>query len=177
MTWKRAERGRGRVGFVSVLTRCEDYITQANDTVIDKLIDSGAKLWYWQGDGFELALAYRTKDGRTKVVVGVPSPEGEPEEWCKCMIRKLRQEFDEAGVTDFYATQLEEYNSDHMQEFAEYIDRICPEVYSDEKSSTVRKIKFRRTPGETKMEGRGKDRPLPDRVKRIRDRRKNRRGR
>lgn len=179
MAWFRAEKGRNRQRFVNVLKRCEDYVDQTSDQVIDRLIASGAILWYWSGRGFELALAYRTKDDKTKIVIGVPSPEGEGEEWCKCMIKKLRREFDRNGIDDFYATQLPQYKSDHMQEFAEYIDRICWEVDEDEKSEKIRRIRFRRLSNrkneDNVFEGRGKDRELPERIKKTREKRRQRR--
>jgi len=125
--WTRAEEGRSRKRYLAVMQDCEDYAGYS-DEHITKLINSGAVMWYWEGMGFELALSYRIRDGKAKIVNGVPSRAGTGENWCKTMIAKIREEMDNLGIQKFYAKQLDRYKSDHMKEFAEYIDRVCWEV-------------------------------------------------
>jgi len=164
MTWLRAEKGINNIRFKAVLEECEDYIEHI-DELMPKLQREDHVMWYWSSRNFRLALCYKiTRDGtHARIVVGVPSPEGNPSDWCKTMIQKLRVELDTLGITEWSATQAPEYKSEHMADFADFIDRICHEVDGDIMKPDRRLLIFNRKEKnkqyDNKFEGRGKDRP------------------
>jgi len=174
--WSRAEIGQSRADFLQLLQNCKDYDHETDESMT-RLVESNCVLWYWSSKDLDLALAYRvSKDGKSaKVVVGVPSKRGKAEDCCKIMIEKGRVEMDLLGIKDFYATTLESYVEDFMEEFAEYIDRVCWEVKEIRFVNGVRRINFERSHDkkheDVLLSGKGKNRKVPDRIKEFRDKR------
>jgi len=168
--WQRAEEGQANSDFRQVLMECEDYAPHV-DKVMKNVCSDGCVMWYWSGQGFRLSLCYRVTGKDCFIMVGVPSPEGTPKQWCSAMISKLRKEMDELGIEHWRAKQQDEYVSEHMADFADGIDRYCHEVEGDEVRNGNRELVFRRRPNKRKMdrrfEGPGKDRE-PRRRKRQR---------
>jgi len=172
--WQRAETGAANDAFRQILSECEDYAPTLDD-LMQRLPRPNRYMWVWQSQDYRLALCYRVSDDRSHchIIIGVPSPEGEPAQWCKTMIRKLRTELDALGVAEWSAGQLDQYQSEHMADFADQIDRVCHEVEDDIVENGRRKLRFRRRSDrkhlDTKYEGPGKDRPT--RIKPRRGRR------
>lgn len=164
--WKRAETGQTNLDFQQVLAECADY-TPVLTNVMAGLQRPGHVLWYWSGQGFRLALAYRITDRDCMIVVGVPSPEGVPAQWAKVMIRKLRVELDALGITDWRAKQNEVYQSEHMADFAYAVTEICHEAEGETIRHGKRELVFKRRPEKKHLDEQfqGKDHGRPPRKK------------
>jgi len=164
MAWRRAETGEANDAFRRILEQCEDYADNVAE-LMQRLPRPDRFMWVWESPEYRLALCYRVWEDRSacQIIIGVPSPEGRPADWCKTMIRKLRRELDALGVTDWSAGQLDEYKSEHMAEFADHVDRVCHEVEGDVRENGKRKLKFKRREErkqlDDRFEGPGKDRP------------------
>jgi len=160
--WHNAKTGQANADFQQLLTECEDYAPHVSRVMVNLQRDDVA-MWYWSGRGFRLALAYRITPGDCLILVGVPSPEGTPRQWCSTMIRKLRKELDALGITDWRAYQQDSYESEHMAEFADGIDRFCHEVEGDQTRHNRRELNFKRRAEKMGLdelyEGPGKNRP------------------
>ena len=169
--WTKVESEEVSAKFRQVLAECEDYAPYL-DYVMANVARDGVDAWYWKGRGFRLALAYKvsTDGSYANIIVGVPSPEGDPLDWCKVMIRKLRRELDPKGATIWEAKQKDSYDSEHMADFADHIDRVCHEFSGEKRSGGDRKIGFNRASvDKTKdddMQGPGRKRPARKRRRR-----------
>jgi|TARA_R110002096_G_scaffold55026_13_gene141637 hypothetical protein len=165
--WTRAETGTSNDAFKQVLLDCEDYADLVNG-LIPKLSRPDRVMWYWENSEFRLALCYRVDEDKSNahIVVGVPSPEGQPTQWCRTMITKLRVEMDKLGIDEWTANQLEEYKSEHMKDFADFVGRVCHEFQGDEIKGDRRRMVFSRFTENKKDDNKfeGKDIDNPPRV-------------
>lgn len=180
MPWTRVNRrnAANRAKYLNNLKRCTDYAGNDTEEILDKVIASGCEVWYWTGRGCEISLAIRINrnEGTAKIVTGVPSPEGEPEDWCEIMISQIRKRLDRRNIETFSAVFKESYNDDHINEFCEYIDRVCWEVHDNEIRNEVGKcIHFRRPANrrneDSEFRGRERDRELPKKIRDIQKKR------
>ena len=170
--WTRVDNPVTATAFRQVLAECDDYVPYL-DPVMANVTREDVEAWYWEGPDFRLALAYKLSidNSYANIIVGVPSPEGDPQLWCRVMIRKLRSELDPKGATEWVAEQKSDYESEHMADFADAIDRVCHEFAGENiKSDGRRGIRFDRAAVDKSkdkdMVGPGKNRP--PRVRRVR---------
>ena len=161
--WIDAKSGKANEGFRQVLMECEEYAPYI-DHVMTKLSEPDYYMWYWEGQGFRLALSYKIDEHNVAYIrVCIPAPEGNVNQWSITFLNKLRVELDALGVDEWRSREVENYQSDHVREFTDSVNRISHEYQSEHIVNGKRYLVFKRKEenkkDDNKFEGIGKDRP------------------